>query len=371
MIQKLRFSLIRPLVTVVALLVFPTWIPGGGISLSQDAISDGQWYVKELKLESAHRIASGRDVIVAVIDSGVDASHPVLVGSVLPGADFSTSNSQSTSDGRFDDDGHGTGMASLIVGHDRISGVAPAAKILPVRVAGNAMRTNFAAGIQWAVDHGARVINISAGAPLADPREKQAIDDAIRHDVVVVAAVGNAPQASSVQYPARYAGVLAVGATSRNGARSSVSTIGPEIAISAPGERISAARLHHGYAIATGTSDATAIVSGVVALVRSRFPSMNANDVIRRLTATAIDAGPPGRDSQFGFGIVDPVAALAAPTVSADASAVTATTSSQLGGPSPARAGGFIWYLALLSGIGILTLLVVAVVAMMLFRSRG
>lgn len=98
---------------------------------------------------------------------------------------------------------------------------------------------------------------------------------------------------------------------------------------------------------------------------------MNANDVIRRLTATAIDAGPPGRDSQFGFGIVDPVAALAAPTVSADASAVTATTSSQLGGPSPARAGGFIWYLALLSGIGILTLLVVAVVAMMLFRSRG
>lgn len=324
-----------------------------------DEVSDGQWYAAELRLDLANRYSMGEDVTVAVIDSGVDASHPVLRGSVLPGADFTDSAYVSSGDGHIDREGHGTAMAALIAGHGKIRGVAPSAKILPVRIGEGGQRTNFAAGIQWAADHGATVINISGAAPLADPRELYAIQDALRRDIVVVAGVGNSPPAPSVQYPAKYSGVLAVGATNRKNAHPSFSASGSEVSLCAPGERISSARLDHGYAVATGTSDSTALVSGVVALLRSRFPTMSARSVIDRLTATAIDLGAVGRDQLYGFGLVDPVAALTA-TLPTQAPLPANPRTGPVAGPTQLSANGRSTVSAVAFSVLLLAILAVA-----------
>lgn len=329
-----------------------------------DDITDGQWYVYDLQLATAHRLSTGKGVIVAVVDTGVDATHPALKESVLRGADFSASDLVSHGDGGIDVDGHGTAMAGLVAGHGRIMGVAPAAKILPVRVARDqgAGRTNDAAAILWAVDHGARVINVSSGALLADPREAYAIEQALAKDIVVVAGAGNEPESSAVAYPAHYSGVIAVAATTKSRKAAAVSVAGPEIVLCAPGEHISSSRLRHGYAVATGTSDSTALVSGVAALVRSRFPQMSAREVVRRLTATAIDLGPKGRDDQFGYGLVDPVAALSAtvpPAPDATASAAVGNTgqpTTSSSGEQQAQGRGLI----IVGGLGLLLLALVA-----------
>jgi subtilisin family serine protease len=207
-------------------------------------------------------------------------------------------------------------MAGLIAANGRAIGIAPGASILPVR------RSGFGAGIDigsadainWAIDHGATVLCL---AFVVDPsRDVQAaIERAIQHDVVVVAGVGNTP-ARSPQYPASYPGVVGAAGVDRDGRRAEVSIESPAAVLSAPAVDITstASRLvdSDGYRIATGTSDATAIIAGVAALVRAKFPDLSAEEVIHRMTATAQDRGAPGRDDEYGYGIVDPVAALTA-----------------------------------------------------------
>jgi len=206
---------------------------------------------------------------------------------------------------------------------------------------------------------------------LADPREKKAIDDAIRRDIVVVAGVGNVPQASLVQYPARYPGVLAVAATGRTGGHAAVSTVGAEVMISAPGEDISTAWLNHEYAVSTGTSDSTAIVSGVAALVRSKFPNMKAADVIHQIVATAVDAGPLGRDDQFGYGIVNPLAALSTDLADVSPSASPlASLQGQRGESARAPRGSWNRSAVLLAGVILIVLLAAGGVATALIVSR-
>jgi len=299
---------------------------------------------------------------VAVVDSGVDNSHPVLSGSVLPGADFSDSDTISNGDGHKDLDGHGTGMASLIVGHGRIVGAAPDAKILPIRVAGSAQRTNFAQGIRWATTHGADIISISSGAALADPREMAAVEEAIQSNVVVVAGVGNIPGSNSVQYPASYPGVIAVAATTRDGSHSSHSVTGPQVMLAAPGEHISRADLNHGFALATGTSDSTALVSGVVALILSKFPSLSVDEVTRRLTETAVDGGPVGRDETFGFGTVNPVDALIAQLPDHSPSVMGSSATNQQSATSRPGLPSSGWTPSVLSYGGVLMLILLTVV---------
>jgi subtilisin family serine protease len=229
-------------------------------------------------------------------------------------------------------DGHGTGVASLIVGHGRVQGVAPDAKVLPIRVKvsdSDASSIATAGGIDWAVAHGAKVINISQASPIADPRERDAINRAIEQDIIVVAGAGNQPNMTTVQYPARYEGVVAACATNRDGGHSAVSVTGPELILCAPGERISSAFLGGRYFMSTGTSDSTALISGAVALVRAKFPSLPAKEVVHRLTATAIDKGIEGRDNIFGYGVVNPLAAL-----TAEISPATASNHSPLSQPS-------------------------------------
>ncbi|MBX6723884.1 MAG: S8 family serine peptidase, partial [Dactylosporangium sp.] len=245
---------------------------------------------------------------VAVVDSGVDGSHADLAGNVLRGADLT---SPSGGDGWVDSDGHGTAMASLIAGHGHGSaagalGIAPGAKILPIRrkAASDLDRGEVAQGIRWAADHGAQVINVSLDGG-DTPALRQAVEYALRRDVVVVAGVGLPGGLGKVAAPARIPGVVAVSGVDKSG-NIVASASGPEVAIAAPAKDIAHASKNGGYSVGTGTSDATAIVSGVVALIRSKYPDLDAANVINRLITTADDKGPPGRDQQYGFGIVNP-----------------------------------------------------------------
>ncbi|WP_446218083.1 type VII secretion-associated serine protease mycosin [Micromonospora sp. IBHARD004] len=294
-----------------------------------DTVRGLQWYLDPLKIPQAHKLSKGRGVVVAVVDSGVYAAHPDLKGQVLPGKGLSA---DVAADGRSDPDGqkgHGTGMAGVIAGRGGGAmhelGIAPEAKILPVGLGADDRNADIAAGIRWAADHGADVINVS----LVNDSRKRELAEAVRYalskDAVVVAGAGNVEQGMvGVQAPASIPGVVAAGGTGRSGGPWSGSATGPELVLAAPGERIIAPApptvSPNGYVVNDGTSLSTAIVSGVAALVRSRYPDLDAANVVNRLIRTARDEGPSGRDPRFGFGVVDPLAALtrSVPPVSAN-----------------------------------------------------
>jgi type VII secretion-associated serine protease mycosin len=328
-----------------------------------DAISDGQWYHQFLNTAQAHEISQGDGVTVAVLDTGVEATHPDLVGSILPGMDFTGAG-----DGHVDEDGHGTAMASLIVAHGRVRGVAPAARVLPVRVSviDQTGSGRFSDGIPWAVAHGAKVISISFGGHSDDILQRQEIQKALAADVVVVAAAGNRPDDKSIIFPAYVPGVVAVAAVDKDGNQADFSVRGQEVVIAAPGVGNSTAVPGGKYIVGSGTSDATAIVAGAVALIRSRFPQLKAPEVIRRLTATAIDKGSPGRDPDYGYGVLNIVGALTADLPAATSPSVKA--SSAASAQPPSKQDRFPWWLLAIIAVPIVA--VVFVVALIWARRR-
>ncbi|MFX0594081.1 S8 family serine peptidase [Melissospora conviva] len=314
---------LRSFGTVVASLALVT----GGVLVapapaSADTVRGLQWYLDSLRIPEAHKISKGRGVTVAVVDSGVDASHPALAGRVLPGAGFGAS---AGSDGRRDadtDNGHGTAMAGLIAGiggSDTVQlGIAPEAKILPVAT-GKPGRSvsEVAQGIRWAVDSGADIVNISLRTSGHSQELVEAVEYALARDVVVVAPAGNTVQSDvGIGQPASIPGVIAVTGTGRSGKFHSGSAYGRESVLATPIEDIIApvptSASHNGYGVTTGTSSAAAIVSGIAALVLARYPDLDAANVVNRLIRTSSDLGPAGRDDRYGFGAVDPVAALKA-----------------------------------------------------------
>jgi type VII secretion-associated serine protease mycosin len=296
-------------------------VAGGGAALilavppaAADSIRDRQWHLTYLNVAAAHALSQGEGVTVAVVDSGVNGNHPDLVGNVLPGVNVT---GVGESNGMEDIQGHGTGMAGLIAaqGHgngDGALGIAPRAKIFPVRDEQDKGPTpdSVVAGVNAAVKSGAKVISISQGG--SDVLAlRNAIESALAADAVVVAAMGNRPKQMLADFPARYEGVVAVGAIDQSGNVAGVSVTGSTMVLSAPGTRIVSTD-KTAYRIGDGTSDSTAIVAGAAALVRSKYPNLSAKEVVHRLTATATDKGPPGRDPQYGYGVVNLVGALTA-----------------------------------------------------------
>jgi type VII secretion-associated serine protease mycosin len=333
----------------------------GTPALAADTVREKQWHLDFLNISAAQRISSGDGVTVAVVDTGV-SDHPDLVGSVLDGKDFV----KPRGDGRTDRDGHGTKMAGLIAGHGAdghgVWGIAPGAKILPIRVFDKASRrAEVGPSIVYAISRGAKVINLSLDDGL-DPETIKAVKAAKDADVVVIAAAGNKPEEFTVASPAFLDGVVAVGAVNRSGKKASISVSGAALDLMAPGEDIEGANHDGGYSSGTGTSDAAAMVSGAAALLRSKYPNMSATEVVERLESTATDKGAPGVDNDYGHGILNIVAALNEPTTAPSATttsaapAPTATTSAAspqaepAGNKTPLIAGG-VAVLVLLGGL--------------------
>ncbi|MGW7197292.1 type VII secretion-associated serine protease mycosin [Streptomyces chryseus] len=289
---------------------------------SADYIRDKQWTLDAFSVDKVWDESQGQGVTVAVIDTGVSPTHPDLTGQVLPGKDV-------TGEGNAHEDeaGHGTGMASLIAGHGHgannaagVMGLAPKAKILPVRASrtgGNDWKErNWAEGIRYAVKQGASVINLSFGDDHAyeGSDAAKAIAFAQKHDVVVVAAAGNEGDARILD-PAGLPGVVAVGAIDQSSKFWYKSNFGKGMTLVAPGENILSAdpTRSGGYAEADGTSDATALVSATAALVRSKYPDLTAGQVINRLikSTTFLDHEVKKvPDEEFGYGAIRPYRAL-------------------------------------------------------------
>ncbi|MEU7870165.1 S8 family serine peptidase [Dactylosporangium sp. NPDC049140] len=315
-------------VTVLAAVAVP-------VPAVADTVRDQQWHLDFMHVTEAQRISQGEGVLVAVADTGVEASVPELAGAVIPGKDFGGN----TGDGRHDPQGHGTAMAALIAGRGRggdkgVLGIAPKATILPIQLSPDfdfamGYARDVAAAIDYAVSQGAKVICLSVGSG-DNQSVRAAIQKALDADVVVVAAAGNKPDVGSVDFPARVPGVVAVGAVDRNGERAAISVAGPELTLVAPGVDIAAVDAAGRTRTGTGTSDANALVVGAVALIRARYPQLKGPDVVRRLTETALDKGEPGKDPVYGYGVIDLVKALTADVPPALTSA----------SPSPSAAPG-------------------------------
>lgn len=283
--------------------------------------ADVPWAQQRQGLDRLAGLADGAGVLVAVVDSGADATHPQLAGAVQPGLDLLDAGG----DGRLDCVGHGTAVASIVAGRPRAGvafrGVAPAATILPVRVSERvdeeptgraAPLPDMAAAIRRAVDRGARVVNLSLTTERDDPALRDAVGYARSRDVVIVAAAGNRYEAGNpLPYPAAYDGVLGVGAVDENAIRVATSQTGPHVDLVAPGADITAAARGGGYARYAGTSFAAAFVAGTAALVRQYHPALTADQVTQRLMATA-DALDRAPTSGLGAGLVNPYRAVTA-----------------------------------------------------------
>ncbi|MBZ9643489.1 type VII secretion-associated serine protease mycosin [Streptomyces sp. PSKA30] len=318
-----RAGLVSVLVAASVALVPPT-------AAHADGIRAEQWALDAMHTAQAWQTTKGEGITVAVLDTGVDADHPDLVGNVLDGKDMIRFGAEP---GDRAWARHGTAMAGIIAGHghgagnsDGVLGIAPEAKILPVRVIledGDSARAKarktrgnaLADGIRWAADHGADVINLSLGDDSAsahpEPAEDEAVQYALKKGSVVVASAGNGGEKGDhISYPAAYPGVIAATAVDKFGTRASFSTRRWYATVSAPGVDVVIADPDRRYYEGWGTSAAAAFVSGAVALVKSAHPGLTPAQIKRLLQDTARNAPADGRDDSRGFGFVDPAAAI-------------------------------------------------------------
>ncbi|MGC5006244.1 type VII secretion-associated serine protease mycosin [Streptomyces sp. DT203] len=295
-----------------------------------DSVRSRQWHLTAMRAEEMWETSTGENVTVAVIDSGVDSSNPDLQGQVLKGKDLAPN---SPGDERTDYNGHGTGMAGLIAGTgksgggDGAFGLAPGSKILPIRMRDDAGRVNGATGdanfnrdlpiaIRFAVDHGAKVINISLGNGTGSRQVSDAVKYALENGSLIFSAVGNSgDEANAVEYPAGAPGVVGVGAIGEDLRKAGWSQYGPQVDLSAPGvNMIHACSGETGVCKGKGTSDATAIASASAALIWSKHPDWTNNQVLRVMLNTA--GGPTSgaeRTDYIGYGVVRPRIALKTP----------------------------------------------------------
>ncbi|TCN35223.1 type VII secretion-associated serine protease mycosin [Kribbella orskensis] len=272
--------------------------------------SGDQAYLSTVRVPQAwDRTKGSTSQVIAVVDTGVNGLHEDLTGRTVTGYDAinrvilsGASNS--------DQNGHGTMVAGIAAANTNnglgVAGVAWTGRIMPVRVLGSdgsGLDSDIAAGITWAADHGAKVINLSLGGPGVSAVLHDAVKYATGKNVVVVVAAGNDGD-DTPQYPAAYPEVVAVGATDSAGDLTDFSSWGDWIDVAAPGFGVVSA-YQDSYAVGDGTSFAAPIVSGVAALVRTAFPSWTPAQVLARLRVTARDAGPRGVDPYYGYGVVD------------------------------------------------------------------
>jgi type VII secretion-associated serine protease mycosin len=297
-----------------------------------------RYNLDKINIQEGWRCYQGQGVTVAVIDTGIDLDHPDLQANIVAGKSFVSGVSSPDDDG-----GHGTHVAGVVAAVNNnggVIGVAPAASLMPVKVLdsqGNGSTYNVAAGIEWAADHGATVINLSLGSVSSSSTLKAALDYAYNRGVLLVAAGGNCGDSAyflngcSYQdqpvYPAAYANVMAVASTDSSDNQSSFSNQGSYIEIAAPGSSIYSTYPSSGYTTLSGTSMATPHVAGLAALIWSQNPSWSNEEVRAQIRNTAQDLGASGRDNQFGYGRINAAEAMSAVQTTSVATAAPAEAS--------------------------------------------
>lgn len=298
------------------------------MAASNDTYRKYQWGLDLFNAESRWKTSKGSGVVVAVVDTGVSASHPDLANRVLSGRDFIAPGTSAN-----DANGHGTHVAGIIAANaynDKgIAGFAYRAKILPVRVldkTGVGDNAGVANGIIWAAQKGAKVINLSLGSPQNDSAIQSAVAYAQSRNAVVIAAAGNAGcglLGAPTAYPAAYPGVLGVGAITRDRVVASYSSCGKWVDVVAPGSSIVSTTISSPqsdlgctprklYCTLSGTSMATPYASATAALEIARLGGrFSQSSIVSRLQSTATDLGRTGRDNDYGYGLISPYRMLA------------------------------------------------------------
>lgn len=327
-----------------------------------DPLYQYQWHMRLIQMEAAWDISQGENIKVAVIDTGVAYETfqtfnqaPDLSGTRFePGYDFVNNDAHAN-----DDNGHGTHVAGTIAqttnNGQGVAGVAFRATVIPVKVLdaqGQGSYATIIQGITFAVDRGARVINLS----MSGPSDSQALRDAVRYarqrGVLVVAAAGN--RSGPVEFPAAIDEVLAVGSVRLDGSRAPYSNFGPQVDLAAPGgdngvdqdgdgfkdgilqQTFRAGQVNNfEYLFFQGTSMAAPHVSGVAALLLSKVPTASLAEIENALFTTARDLGPAGRDAETGFGLVQAADALRALGAGPPTPTPTVTPTTTPGPPTP------------------------------------
>ncbi|NRQ37189.1 S8 family serine peptidase [Nonomuraea sp. NN258] len=301
-----------------------------------DPVRDQQrWVLDALNVEQAWTVTKGKGVTVAVVDSGVDSEVKELRGRVTLGPDMTTN---AVTRQRPRPGGHGTAMAGLIAGsgaEDGLVGVAPESSILSLPLVTDddepviavvppeddpltAIESPLARALRYAADHGAKVVSMSIGSYGSLRSEREAVSYALSKGVVLVAAVGNDGltkyardnETSYWSFPAGYPGVIGVAGVDKQGNRASFSSDNLSVLVSAPGVDVPVLKRGSGYELSEGTSAAAALVAGVAALIRSRYPNLRPEQVAQALAGSARGRPAAGYDDKIGFGVVDAGAAL-------------------------------------------------------------
>ena len=287
-----------------------------------DAELDNSWGVNRIDAEVVHLANKGAGVTVAIIDTGIDCTHPDLEANCAGGFNF-VANAAFPGGVPFDDYGHGTHVAGTVAALDNVSGVvgvAPEADLYALKVcdsSGSCPTSNIIAALEWASNHNLDIANMSLGSRFASTAERQAVQAAYDAGVLLVASAGNAGNCrgknNTVEFPAGYDQVIALAATNRDDLRPCFSSSGPDVELAAPGVDVLSTvptgdcRLctDTGYREGTGTSMASPHVAGTAALVVAANSGWANDDVRLRLVTTAEDLGAAGRDTSFGYGLVD------------------------------------------------------------------
>lgn len=320
--------------------------PDGAVT-AQDVIPGDpgfpfQYALVNIRAPQGWDVTTGSHLVtIAIVDSGVDQTHPELAPKLLPGYDFVNADADPQ-----DDNGHGTHVAGIAAAMSNnglgMAGVSWGARILPVKVL-NAFNTgtysNVAAGIVWATDQGAHVINLSLGGASPSLTLENAVNYAAAHGVLMAAAAGNT--GGALLYPARYPAVIAVASTNAANLRAPSSAFGPELDLSAPGVSIYSLAPGGGYTILSGTSMSAPHISGALALLLS-LPGVGPAQARSYLETSALDLDTPGWDVFTGYGLIQLDAALhlAIPTVTLTATSTTPLSPTVVFGSKPSSTVG-------------------------------
>ncbi|NUO96818.1 MAG: S8 family serine peptidase [Nonomuraea sp.] len=354
-----------------------------------------QWVLDALNVEQAWTVTKGEGVTVAVVDSAVDTGIKELKDRVTSGPDMSSGTvAREVRPGR-----HGTAMAALIAGSgagDGLIGVAPESRILSLPLVtddepdfdllpppdAQSSESSLARALRYAANHGAKVVSMSIGSYGPVRSEREAVSYALSKGVVLVAAVGNDGQTvyakdkgtSYWSFPAGYSGVIGVAATDKQGRKATFSSDNLSVLVAAPGVEVPVVKRPSGYELSEGTSSAAALVAGVAALIKSRYPDLPPEQVAQALAASSRGRPAAGYDDNTGFGVVDAAAALnAADRLTGQQRDVATSAKDHFGqgedSPVPSRPGADPWRLWLYGG-GVLVALVMFCGAIIVLNQR-